>query len=191
MRAVRMGLAMGAALAMALPATVASAGASSYEDVEVAQFFENEDYVLFTGPRFEQGCLDEGFVESQAHVVRPSEERMIGRTSFQDQMHLYDVSEYDIDSGIELVEIACTALSTGEGAPPIPIASGEGTVTFRLQITDTPNGFIERVHDNVRGTVVTESGDEWSVHGRVKYTITVEGDDFESDVRLDDLDVRT
>ncbi|MGB3184472.1 MAG: hypothetical protein WBG36_14255 [Ornithinimicrobium sp.] len=89
MRATRIGLALGAALTMALPATTASAGASSYEDVQVAQIFNNEGYALFTGPRFEEGCL----------------------------------------------------------------------------------------------------GEEWSVHGRVKYEITVEGDDFESDVRFDVLEV--
>ena len=191
MRATRMGLAIGAALAMALPATVASAGVSAYEDLPVRELFQNGEYALFTGPMFEQGCRGEGFSDFRSHVVRPGNGGLISRTKYEDSLHLYDLSEWGAQDAFDLIDISCTAVFTGEGPVPMPIASGEGDIRVRQQVSFRPDGGTDSNQSSVHGTLVTESGEEWSVKGRVKFTITFneEGNDVETDVRFDELKV--
>lgn len=190
MRQVKAAIGLAAAFVLAMPAATASAGASSYEDRQIAHFYINADYAVYTGPPFEQGCLGEGFIESRTHVVRPTESREISRSKFEDRIQVYDNSEYGFTDPFDLISLACDAVFSGEGEVPVPIASGEGTVTSSQKVSVLPDGFVVQAQDSVRGDVVDEFGQVWSVHGLAKYTVTVQGDTDDFELQIGKLDVK-
>ncbi|MGB7449028.1 MAG: hypothetical protein WA892_07865 [Ornithinimicrobium sp.] len=183
-------LVLAAATAVAAPA--AHAGVSSYEDRVLLPYFENEEYALFPGPGFEDGCRGEGYVPHRTHVIRPTDDRIIACSKFTEDISLYDLSEWGVDSGAELLDVACAAVSTEEGAVPTPIASGIGTIVYRSALVDLDeSGFVDTVLWRVKGTVTGESNEVWSVRGLDKLSETYDGvQQVDQDVLINDFDVK-
>lgn len=179
-----------AAVVLAMPAATASAGASSYEDRQLAHFYLNEDYALFTGPTFDAGCQEEGFIDSESHIVSPGNGSESVYSTFEDTLNLYDLSQWGATDAFELLDLACAAVLGGEGEVPTPIASGEGVIKSRERVSPLPDGMVIRVQNSVRGDVVDESGQVLSVQGRAKFTITVRGDAVEEKLQFVDLDLK-
>ncbi|MGB3829130.1 MAG: hypothetical protein WA962_10180 [Ornithinimicrobium sp.] len=190
MHSVRTAIGLATAMALAMPAATASAGASSYEERQIAHFYNNADYALFTGPTFDLGCLEEGFIESRSHIVSPDESREMVESTFEDTVNLYDLSQWGVTDPIELLDLACEAVVSGEGDVPTPIASGEAVIKSRERVSPLPDGFVIRAQNSVLGDVATESGQVWSVHARAKFTITVRGDSVDENVQFVDLDLK-
>ncbi len=190
MSQVKAAIGLAAAFVLVLPAATASAGGSSYEDRQLAHFYFDEDYALFTGPTFDLGCLEEGFIDSESHIVSPGDGSEMVYSTFEDTLNLYDLSQWGVADAFELLDLACEAVNSGEGEVPTPIASGEGVIKSRERVSPLADGLVIRVQNSVLGDVVDDSGQVWSVHARAKFTITVRGDLVEEDRQFVDLDLK-
>ncbi len=114
---------------------------------------------------------------------------------FDSDMLLYDLDELGLESADELLDVACTAVTTGSGAVPAPIASGSGRVSFRerceygIDGCGSP-GSVLHAMDDTHGTVTTADGTTLRVRGRAKVDIRFTQDDVVVDVHAVTLDVR-
>ncbi len=157
--------------ALTLGVAPASAGVSSTGEARVATFYSNDEYALFTGPPFEQGCLDEGFLTAAAHVVEAPGGIYTERASGENLALLYDLEAEGASDGIELLENACAALEAGD---PMPVPVAEGTTSDRFNVWESSDGTVYR--DQAIGTLETPDGRELKVHGRYSLSITFPDD---------------
>ena len=180
-------LAASAAALMTIPATVASAGVSSWESIEPALIpYENEEYALLGGATFEEGCQGD-FEEQSGHVVRPPD-RLFRQARWEEPLYLFDLSEWGAEDVFDLIDMACTAFFTG-GEVPTPLATGEGTVQWAERDSSAATGLVV-VNSSVRGEVVDDSGQAYRLLGRTHAVFTTDGSGGPPDIDKQVLTVR-
>ncbi|MCA1784105.1 MAG: hypothetical protein ABR616_03875 [Dermatophilaceae bacterium] len=152
---------------LTLGAAPATAGVSSSGESELALFYFDDEYALFTGPPFDEGCRGEGFQRVTSHVVETPSGIYNEHASGENLALLYDLEAEGVSSGFELLEKACAALEAGETMPE-PVA--EGTTSDRRQAWEGIDKFHYR--DTAVGTLKTPDGQTLKVHGRYRISVT-------------------
>lgn len=118
---------------------------------ETGLFYGNGEYVVVTGPAFEEGCFGEGFPEVTAQLVNR------GNGSFSETFHVSGVDamvfEYGGDA-FDVIGANCDAVANGEPLVFEPIAVGSGRHSFK--VTGDENGV--HVRNSFVGKVTTTDG---------------------------------
>jgi hypothetical protein len=149
--------ALTALAAVTVGGSSASAGVSGEEDVVVARAYDSDRYALLTGPPFEQGCAGE-FPLFPAHVVdAPGGVRTYTARATNDAL-LFDLEALGLDSVLDVIITACTALANDE-EPPEPIATG--TTHDVVNARETADG--GQYRDSSRGTLYGDDGTRYEV----------------------------
>jgi hypothetical protein len=167
-------LATTAALALAgltLGAAPASAGVSGTGETEVALFVSNDEYALFTGPPFEEGCANQGFLLATSHVVQAPSGFFTEQASGSNHALLYDLEAEGVSNHFELLDKACSAFEAGE---PLPTPVAEGSTSDRLAYWGDED--VVEYRDRAIGTLVTPDGRQLRVNGTTRATLTFTGE---------------
>jgi hypothetical protein len=152
--------ALTALAAVTLGASAASAGVTGEDNVQIARIYFNDDYAIFTGVMFEQGCVGDFPVFPARGVDAPGGVHNFTARVTNDAA-LYDLQALGLSSPFELIELACSALAIG-GEAPEPIATGRTQEV--LQGHETADGGFQ-YRDSARGTLVDEDGTRYEVRG--------------------------
>lgn len=173
----------------------AAAGASDTRPFFLAFVIQEDDLLVLNGPPFEEGCVGEGFVTSDAHVVDTPSDRENLHVRYDDEVRAYDMAALGFANFDELIGAACAAVATGGDVPPA-LAVGEGSVRVGYHCELGPDGPTElgcfesigsvfRLDVAIRGTVTDVDGNRWRATASFDTTITVTADGDIEDARPD------
>jgi hypothetical protein len=152
---------------LTLGAAPAAAGVSGTGETEVALFVSNDKYALFTGPPFDQGCANEGFLRVASHVVQAPSGFFTEQARGENPALLYDLEAEGVSDHFQLLDKACSAYEAGE---PLPVPIATGTTSDRLRYWGDDD--VLQYMDRAIGTLVTPEGRTVKVNGTTRATIT-------------------
>jgi hypothetical protein len=134
----RLGVALGATLALLLTtAAAALAGASSYGPAPASFFYDDGQYAIFAGPGFDadEGCPpgddpDAHYVTTGAGTVHTQGSHDVGKVT------VYDMDDYGVSTPLGVLFAICF-----DGEADEPVMVGDGTVRLNNTNCDPgPNG---------------------------------------------------
>lgn len=159
---------------MATPAFANSGVVSSFEFGEGLFYGDGVlgPVILLAGVNIEEDCMD------QQHADDTGMARVLPTGDYQETARVDNVEMRLYDSGGQpapvWLQAACDNVING-GDAPVPLAEGEGRVTFQLRTA----GDTVYIHNASRGSVVTPEGETLQVRGWANLSVGPEGLDLE------------
>ena len=170
----RVGGVVGAAaltLGVVAPASHAERTEVSFEEPAWAAVYDNmvtgvdpdDPLVLFAGVSLEGVCDREGTTATLR--ARAKGDTRVDRLVDRGPLYVYDFD------GLSFIEFLTDYCSSEHAEPPEPVAVGQGTIRFRVELKFNGEEYVPTSStDTVNGSVRTTDGDTWAVNGHAQTT---------------------